>query len=120
MFHLQVGPTEFLAEYCDPPANTPNAQRKAFNTNAALKGAGNGIASGTGSRIAKTSTITLGKWPGREWELVGIGDGKEDFRWRCYYVGLRQYQISVGWLKGNEPTEEIMDKFLNSLKVSSE
>ena len=45
---------------------------------------------------------------------------QEDFRWRCYIVKTRQYQIGIGWLKGKKPAEEIINTFLNSLKLTAE
>jgi hypothetical protein len=120
-FLLRIGNDfEYLVVYNDPPENLSEEQKKGFSLDGALNGARDGVARTTGSRLVKESNIMLDKWPGREWELAGMGNAAEDFRWRCYYVNRRQYQICVGWLKGNEPPKEVADRFLNSLKILPE
>jgi hypothetical protein len=121
IFLLRIGNEyEYSTDYNDLPGTVTKAQMKAFNLEGAFKGARDGIIRATKSKVTKETKIKLDKWPGREWELEGTGDGNEDFRWRYYVVNTRQYQICIGWLKGYEPPKAIADKFFDSLKISAE
>jgi hypothetical protein len=118
---LRVGnAVEYLIAFDDGPAPLSEKQVQAFNADTALNGVRDSIVRSTRSRLLNETKIALDQWPGREWELDGPVDTNEDFRWRCYYVNARQYQIGVGWLKGQKPPTEIVDRFLNSLQVSDE
>jgi hypothetical protein len=118
-FIVPVGATAgYAIAYTDVPGSPSEAQIKKFNIGKMLDSARDGIARGKQARIVNESTVMLDNWPGRDLELVGTGS--EDFRWRCYQVKTRLYQMTVGWQKGHEPPKEIVDKFLNSLKISAE
>lgn len=123
LFVVRIGNQfEYSTAYNDLPGTLTEQQIKTFDVDAALVGARDGITGGTKTKAVKESNISLNnKWPGREWELKATGDANEDFRWRCFIVNRRrQYQICVGWLKGHEPPKEIVDKFLDSLKITAE
>lgn len=119
-FTVETSAAEFMVAYADPPSSLAGAAKERFDVKRALTGTRDGIAKGTDTRPTSEREITLGKCPGREWEFAGNAPASEDFQWRCYYADTRQYQISVGWLKGNKPSKEIVDRFLNSLKLSAE
>ncbi len=101
LFLLRIGnELQFLAGYCDMPANVTEQQLKTFSV--------------------KEGNITLDKsWHGRDSEFEGT-DSVMAHRGHWYYVKNRHYDISVGWLKGHEPPKEIVDRFLNSLKILPE
>ncbi len=119
-FILQTGISEYAASFTDLPASIPESRRKHFNVERALAAGRDGVAQATHTRLVSECEIKLGKWPGREWQLEATGAANEDFRWRCYMIDARQYQISVGWLKGHEPPEEILNQFLNSMTINAE
>ena len=120
-FTVRVGDgTEYIAGSFEIPKPWSKKPMSDFKIDAMLDGAPEGFGEATKTRPAKKLKITLDKWPGRECEFESTGEANEHFRWRCYLAKNRVYQICVGWKNGNEPPKEIVDKFLNSLKILPE
>jgi hypothetical protein len=115
-FILHLGPTEYIASYTDFPETLADVIKRA-GAEKHLQAVGPDIARLTQSRIVSDKKVSLGKWPGHEWDLESVGRSTEDSRWRCYLVGDRQYRVGAGWFRGSKPSDEVLSKFFNSLTI---
>jgi hypothetical protein len=117
-FSVRLGAIEFLVVDTDVPQKTADAIKRT-SADRALEASVSDLARLTQSRVVSEKNITLGKWPGREWETQGVDPNPQDSRWRTFLVDNRQYKLCAGWFRGHKPSDDVLNKFFSSFTILS-
>ncbi len=109
--------------YLDMPSAIEPKDLKAFNKGF-VEGVSSAIAKANGElatlRLVKETEVThQSKWPGMEFVLETTNDSKFVVNCRSVHVNSRVYAIIRGTI-GSKPSDESVQKFFDSFKVTSE